>query len=67
MPRVPGRARSSGWSTGGAGIGAARAALGLAGDTSVSDPSGAELFDVRPEPLNVQIQRALAEEEKADG
>lgn len=42
-------------------------ALGLSGDTSVSDPSGAELFDVRPEPLNVQIQRALAEEERAHG
>lgn len=42
-------------------------ALGLAGDTSVTDPSGAALFDVRPEPLNVQIQRALADEERADG
>ena len=42
-------------------------ALGLGGDTSVSDPSGAALFPVKPEPLNVAIQRALAEEERADG
>ncbi|MFN8150840.1 MAG: NAD(P)H-binding protein [Solirubrobacterales bacterium] len=40
-------------------------ALGLSGDTKVEDPSGAALFDVRPEPLNVAIQRALAEEERA--
>jgi uncharacterized protein YbjT (DUF2867 family) len=42
-------------------------ALGLAGDTSISDPSGAALFPVKPEPLNVAIQRALAEEEAARG
>lgn len=43
-------------------------ALGLSGDTKVEDPSGAALFDVNPEPLNVAIQRALAEEERdADG
>ena len=43
-------------------------ALGLADDTKVEDPSGAALFDVTPEPLNVAIQRALAEQEReADG
>ena len=42
-------------------------ALGLSGDTSVKDPTGAALFPVRPEPLNVAIQRALAEEEAHDG
>ena len=32
------------------------------------DPSGAELFDIEPEPLNVAIQRALAEQEaEGDG
>ena len=41
-------------------------ALGLSGDTKVEDPSGAALFDIRPEPLNVAIQRALAEEERRD-
>lgn len=42
---------------------AAEISRGLAVDTSVRDPGGAELFDIRPEPLNVAIQRALAEEE----
>lgn len=42
-------------------------ALGLGGDTKVEDPSGAALFDVRPEPLNVAIQRALEEEERVGG
>ena len=47
---------------------ASELALGLRGDTNVKDPTGAELFDVRPEPLNVAIQRALAEEERiSDG
>lgn len=46
---------------------AAELALGLSGDTSVSDPSGAELFPIRPEPLNVAIQRALTEEASARG
>ena len=36
---------------------------GLTDDTSVSDPTGASLFDIRPEPVNVAIQRALAEED----
>ena len=40
-------------------------ALGLSGDTSVADSSGAELFPIRPEPLNVAIHRALEEEEEA--
>ena len=42
---------------------AAELALGLRGDTSVEDPSGARLFPIRPESLNVAIHRALAEEE----
>ncbi len=42
---------------------AAELSLGLRDDTSVRDPSGAALFDIRPEPLNVAIQRALAEQE----
>ena len=41
-------------------------ALGLSGDTKVEDTSGMELFSVEPEPLNVAIQRALAEEEKVN-
>ncbi len=43
---------------------AAELSLGLSDDTSVKDPSGAALFDVRPEPLNVAIQRALIEQEE---
>lgn len=46
---------------------AAELALGLSGDTAVEDPSGAALFPIRPEPLNVAIQRALSEEERARG
>jgi uncharacterized protein YbjT (DUF2867 family) len=47
---------------------AAELSQGLGDDTSVSDPSGAELFDIRPEPLNVAIQRALFEQEaEGDG
>jgi uncharacterized protein YbjT (DUF2867 family) len=42
---------------------AAEISRGLAVDTSVRDPGGAALFDIRPEPLNVAIQRALAEED----
>ncbi|HET6829772.1 MAG TPA: NAD(P)H-binding protein [Solirubrobacterales bacterium] len=41
--------------------------LGLADDTAVRDPAGAALFDISPEPLNVAIQRALAEQERGDG
>lgn len=40
-------------------------ALGLGGDTKVEDPSGAALFGIHPEPLNVAIQRALEEQERA--
>ena len=47
---------------------AAELSRGLGDDTSVSDPSGAELFDIQPEPLNVAIQRALFEQEaESDG
>ncbi len=46
---------------------AAELALGLRGDTDVKDPSGAELFPISPEPLNVAIQRALGEEERSRG
>lgn len=46
---------------------AAELALGLDGDTSVEDDSGAALFGVRPEPLNVAIHRALEEEEGGRG
>ncbi len=42
---------------------AAELSLGLNDDTSVSDPTGARLFDITPEPINVAIQRALAEAE----
>ena len=42
---------------------AAELSRGLRDDTSVSDPSGARLFEIQPEPLNVAIQRALAEDE----
>jgi hypothetical protein len=44
---------------------ASELALGLRGDTSVADHSGAALFPIRPEPLNVAIQRALEEDEGA--
>lgn len=37
---------------------------GLAGETVVTDPSGAALFDIDPEPLSVALQRALEEEER---
>ncbi len=47
---------------------AAELSRGLQDDTRVTDPSGARLFDLRPEPINVAIQRSLAEEEGgADG
>jgi uncharacterized protein YbjT (DUF2867 family) len=46
---------------------AAELALGLRGDTDVKDPSGAALFPIAPEPLNVAIQRALGEEERERG
>jgi uncharacterized protein YbjT (DUF2867 family) len=37
--------------------------LGLPGDTVVSDPSGMELFDIRPEPLSIALHRAMEDEE----
>ena len=44
---------------------AAELTHGLSSDTTVSDPSGAALFeDVRPEPLDVILQRALEEDER---
>ncbi len=46
---------------------AAELSLGLAGDTVVTDPSGAAPFPIRPESLTVAIQRALAEEEREAG
>jgi len=44
---------------------AAELTHGLSSDTVVTDPSGAALFeDVRPEPLDVILQRALEEDER---
>jgi uncharacterized protein YbjT (DUF2867 family) len=43
---------------------AAELALGLSSDTVVRDTSGARLFDVTPEPLDVSLQRALEEDER---
>jgi uncharacterized protein YbjT (DUF2867 family) len=40
-------------------------ALGLPGDTVVTDPSGMDLFDVRPEALSVVIHRAMEEAEES--
>jgi uncharacterized protein YbjT (DUF2867 family) len=45
---------------------AAELALGLQEKTIVTDPSGAELFDVRPERLGTVFQRCLHEEERAN-
>ena len=52
--------------TTGDGAVAAELALGLAGDTIVTDPSGAELFDITPESLEVSLQRALEDEERRE-
>jgi hypothetical protein len=49
--------------TSGDGAIAAQLALGLGGDTIVRDPGGAALFDVRPEPLDVTLQRAIEDDE----
>jgi uncharacterized protein YbjT (DUF2867 family) len=43
---------------------AAELGLGLGVDTAVDDDSAFELFDIRPEPLNVALQRALAEADR---
>jgi hypothetical protein len=45
---------------------AAELTYGLAGDSVVTDPSGAALFDVRPDGFDVALQRAIEEEETAD-
>ena len=44
---------------------AAELALGLSCDTVVTDPSGAELFAIDPEPLETSFQRAIEDEERA--
>ena len=38
-------------------------ALGLPGDTIVTDPSGMELFEIRPEPLSIVLHRAMEDDE----
>jgi uncharacterized protein YbjT (DUF2867 family) len=43
---------------------AAELAYGVSEETIVTDPSGAELFDVRPERLGIVFQRCLQEEEE---
>lgn len=58
-------AAGAGAVTTGDGAIAAELALGLSSDTIVSDPSGAELFDLRPERLEVAFQRAIEEDERA--
>src|SRR5688572_26636531 len=50
--------------TRGTGAVASELALGLSCDTIVTDPSGMELFDIVPEPLDVSLQRAIEEEER---
>lgn len=46
---------------------ASELALGLQEETIVTDPSGAELFDLRPERIATVFQRCLEEEERAHG
>jgi uncharacterized protein YbjT (DUF2867 family) len=41
-------------------------ALGLPGDTCVTDASGMELFDVRPEKLSVALHRAMEDAEEME-
>ncbi len=43
---------------------AAELALGLQEDTIVTDPRGAEIFEIRPEPLSTVFQRCLDEAER---
>jgi uncharacterized protein YbjT (DUF2867 family) len=43
---------------------AAELTFGLSSDTVVADPSGAALFDVRPEPIEISFQRAVEEDER---
>ena len=40
--------------------------LGLPGDTIVTDPSGMELFDVRPERFSIALQRAIEDDEEGE-
>jgi len=40
-------------------------ALGLPGDTVVTDPSGMGLFSIRPESLSIALHRAMEESEEA--
>ena len=56
-------AAGAGAVTRGDGAIAAQLALGLGGDTYGRDTSGAALFDVRPEPLDVTLQRAIEADE----
>ena len=58
-------AAGAGVVTSGDGAIAAELALGLSTDTVVSDPSGAALFGLRPERLEVALQRAIEEDERA--
>jgi uncharacterized protein YbjT (DUF2867 family) len=43
---------------------AAELTFGLSADTVVTDPSGAALFDVRPERIEVSLERAIEEDER---
>jgi uncharacterized protein YbjT (DUF2867 family) len=45
---------------------ASELALGLACDTVVTDPGGADLFPIAPEPLDVAIGRAIEEGEREE-
>lgn len=45
---------------------ASELALGLQEETIVNDPTGAQLFNVRPERIGTVFQRCLQEEEKAN-
>ena len=44
---------------------AAQLTLSLVTDTVVEDPSGAALFDIRPESASVALQRAIEDDERA--
>ncbi len=46
---------------------ASELAMGLLEETIVTDPSGAEPFGIKPEPLPTVFQRCLDEEERANG
>ena len=40
---------------------------GLSGDTVVTDPSGARLFDIRPERFRESLRKAIAEDPDLQG